>query len=74
LHRYFQRHAISRRLELAGNKPVKKRFKSYPIGYFHLDIAEVQTAEGTLYLFVAIDKASKFALTEPHPKAGKILD
>jgi len=32
----------------------RKKFKSYPIGYFHIDIAEVQTAEGKLYLFVAI--------------------
>jgi len=29
-----------------GDKPAKKKFKSYPIGYFHIDIAEVQTAEG----------------------------
>jgi DoxX-like family len=32
----------------------KKKFKAYPIGYFHIDIAEVQTAEGKLYLYVAI--------------------
>jgi hypothetical protein len=31
------------------------------MGYFHIDIAEVQTVEGKLYLFVAIDPASKFA-------------
>jgi len=33
----------------------KSKFKTYPIGYFHIDIAEVQTAEGKLYLYVAID-------------------
>jgi hypothetical protein len=38
-------------------------------GYFHIDVAEEQTAEGRLYLFVAIDRTSKFALTEPHAKA-----
>jgi hypothetical protein len=34
-------------------KSAKKNFKSYPIGYFHLDIAEVRSEEGKLYLFVA---------------------
>ena len=43
-------------LEIEGDKPAKKKFKSYPIGFFHIDIAEVQTAEGKLYLFVAIDR------------------
>ena len=42
------------------------KFKSYPIGYFHLDIAEVRTEEGKLYLFVAIDRTSKFAYVELH--------
>lgn len=27
-----------------------------PIGFFHVDIAEVQTAQGKLYLFVTIDR------------------
>ena len=36
--------------------PEKKKCKSYPIGYCHLDIAEVQTEEGTVYLFVGIDR------------------
>jgi len=36
--------------------------KAYPIGYFHLDIAEVRTEEGKLCLFVAIDRTSKFAV------------
>jgi RNA-directed DNA polymerase len=46
--------------------------RSDPIGYFHIDIAEVQTAEGKLYLFVAIDRTSKFAYAELHAKAGKM--
>ncbi len=48
------------------------KFKTYPLGYFHVDIAEAQTAEGKLYLFVAIDRTSKFAYVELHPKAGKM--
>ncbi|KFA17507.1 transposase, partial [Xanthomonas vasicola pv. musacearum NCPPB 4392] len=53
LHRCLKRHGISRLPDITAEKPAKKRFKSYPIGY-HIDIAEVQTAEGKLYLFVAI--------------------
>jgi hypothetical protein len=44
-------------------KSTKRKFKSYPIGYFH--IAEVRTAEGRL--FVATDRTSKFA-SEQKPK------
>ena len=51
LHRCLQRHGISRLPEIEGEKPAKKKFKAYPIGYFHVDIAEVQTDEGRLYLF-----------------------
>jgi len=69
LHRCLQRHGISRLPEIAGDKPAKQKFKRYPIGYFHIDIAEVHTAEGRLYLFVAIDRTSKFAFIELHAKA-----
>ena len=31
--------------EIEGDTPAKKKFKTYPLGYFHVDIAEVQTAE-----------------------------
>ena len=71
LHRCLQRHGISRLPETAGDKPAKKRFKPYPIGYFHIDIAEVRTEQGKLYLFVAIDRTSKFAFAELHEKATR---
>ena len=45
-------------------KPKRQRFKRYPIGFIHVDIAEVQTAEGKLYLFVGIDRTIKFAVTQ----------
>jgi transposase InsO family protein len=73
LHRCLQRHEISRLPEVVGDKPTKKKFKSYPIGFFHIDIAEVQTAEGKLRLFVAIDRTSKFAYAELHQDAGKMV-
>ncbi len=57
LHRCLQRHDISRLPDIKGDK---------------IDIAQVQTAQGKLYLFVAIDRTSKFALTELHPSANKL--
>ena len=62
LHRCLQRHGISRLPDVEGDKPAKKKFKAYPIGYFHIDIAEVRTAEGKLYLFVAIDRTIQIRL------------
>ena len=62
LHRCLQRHGISRLPEIEGDKPGKRTFRGYPIGFFHLDIAEVRTGEGKLHLFVAMDRTSKFAI------------
>jgi transposase InsO family protein len=72
LHRCLQRHGISRLPEVTGDKPRKQRFASYPIGYFHIDLAEVQTGEGKLRLFVAIDRTSKFAFVRLVDSAGKM--
>ena len=69
LHRCLRRHGISRLPELDGDKPVRLKFKTYPIGYFHIDIAEVRTEQGKLHLFVAIDRTSKFVFVELHEKA-----
>lgn len=68
LHRCLQRHGINRLPDVTDKLSPKSRFKAYPIGYFHLDIAEVQTEEGKLYLFVAIDRTSKFAFAELHER------
>lgn len=70
LHRLFQRHGISRLPDVEGSKP-RKKFRAYPIGYFHIDIAEVWTEEGKLYMFVAIDRTSKFAFAELHQRATR---
>jgi transposase InsO family protein len=72
LHRCFQRHGISRLSDADGAKRSRKTFKKYPIGYFHIDITEVRTEEGKLYLFVAIDRTSKYAYVELHTKYGKM--
>ena len=71
LHRCLQRHEISRLPQVEGEASVKRKFKAYPIGYFHIDIAEVRTAQGKLYLLVAIDRTSKFAFVEMHEKVAR---
>lgn len=72
LHRLFQRHGISQLPKTEEDEKGKAQFKSYPIGYFHIDIAEVRTEEGKLYLFVAIDRTSKFVYVELLEKSGKM--
>ena len=71
LHRLFQRRDISRLPTIGGMTERKKAFKHYPIGYFHIDIAEVRTEEGKFHLFVAIDRTSKFAFAQLHEKANR---
>ncbi|MES0182719.1 helix-turn-helix domain-containing protein, partial [Mesorhizobium sp. M0025] len=66
LHRCLQRHGIGRLPDVEGDKPARKKFKAYPIGYFHIDVAEVRTEQGKLHMFVAIDRTSKFAFVELH--------
>jgi transposase InsO family protein len=72
LHRCLQRNGLGRLPDVDGEKPQKKKFKTYAIGFFHIDIAEVRTEEGKLYLFVAIDRTSKFAFVHLVDKANMI--
>src|SRR5579863_5857723 len=72
LHRCLQRHELFRLPQVEGEASAKRKFKAYPIGYFHIDIAEVRTAQGKLYLLVAIDRTSKFAFVEMHEPANRI--
>ena len=73
-HCCLQRHGISRLPEAVSDRPDKTKFKTYPIGYFHMrypavvcshttngDIGGVETIEGKLNLSVAIERTSKFA-------------
>ena len=39
----------------------------------NIDIAEVRTAEGKLYLYVAVDRTSKFAYAELHKNQTKMI-
>ncbi len=67
-----------------GDKPKRQRSERYPIGSFHIDIAEVHTAEGELCLYDAIhyrqsiathcperDPTSKFAVARLVEKADR---
>src|ERR1700751_5362328 len=38
LHRCLQRHGIGRLPDVDGDRPARKKFKSYPIGFLHIDI------------------------------------
>lgn len=73
LHRCFQRHGISRLADLREKTQcvAKKKFRSYPIGYFHIDLTEVRAAQGKLQLFVAIDRTSKFAFARLVERADR---
>jgi transposase InsO family protein len=62
---------ISRLPDVDGDKPRRAKLKRYPIGFFHIDIAEVQTAEGKLFLVVAIDRTAKFAVARLVEKANR---
>lgn len=75
LHRCLKRHGCSvlPKKEPSVSSDKKKKFKHYPIGYFHIDIAEVRTNEGKLYLYVAIDRTSKFAYAELHKSQTKMI-
>jgi transposase InsO family protein len=55
--------------KLRAKKEPKKKFKSYPIGFFHIDITEVRTEEGKLHLFVAIDRTSKLVVAKLYQRA-----
>lgn len=71
LHRCLQRHGISR-LPVEKTTEKRKRFKTYEIGYVHIDSCELGHADGKLVMFLAIDRVSKFTYVEFHDCAGKM--
>ena len=79
LHRCLQRHGLSRLTDVRGGATKKRAFKEYPIGYVHIDIAEVRTEEGKgmtghpFYLFVAIDRTSKVCYAELHKSQRRAI-
>src|SRR3712207_28187 len=61
LHRCLQRHGISRLPQGDERASRRKRFAETTIGYVHIDVCELRLAQGKLFLFLAIDRVSKFA-------------
>jgi transposase InsO family protein len=60
LHRCLRRHGISRLPRDEEKASKRKRFAETTIGYVHIDVCELRLAEGKLFLFLAIDRVSKF--------------
>jgi hypothetical protein len=50
----------------------RSRFKTYEIGYVHIDSCELRHADGKLIMFLAIDRVSKFTYVEFRDRAGKM--
>lgn len=66
LHRCLQRHGLSRLPKENVAKKEKKNFKEYHIGYVYIDISQVHSEQGKAYMFVAIDRATKYTYVEIH--------
>src|SRR5215208_1973127 len=60
LHRCFQRHGISRLPQGEEKASKRKRFAETTIGYVHIDVCELRLAQGKIFMFLAIDRVSKF--------------
>lgn len=60
------------RLPVEETAEKRKRFKTYEIGYVHIDSCELRHADGKLVMFLAIDRVSKFTYVEFHDSAGRM--
>lgn len=61
LHRCLVRYGISRLPRGDERASKRKRFAETTIGYVHIDVCELRLAQGKLFMFLAIDRVSKFA-------------
>jgi len=68
LHRCLQRHGISRLADLLPEeeKATTKAFKTYEPGFLHIDTAQINLGKDKFYLFVAIDRATRYVHLELH--------
>src|SRR5688572_23287694 len=60
LHRCLVRHGISRLPRDEEKASKRQRFAETTIGYVHIDVCELRLAQGKLFMFLAIDRVSKF--------------
>ena len=69
LHRCLQRNGLSRLPKDDSTKKDKKKFKEYDIGFVHIDITMITLAnKKKYYLFVAIDRTSKYVYCEVYDR------
>src|SRR3712207_1846134 len=60
LHRCLQRHGISPLPQGEEKTSKRERFAETRIGYVHIDVCELRLSQGKLFMFLAIDRVSKF--------------
>ena len=70
--RCLRRHGVSRLQDLKPKapKPTHKPFKAYEPGYLHVDVKylpQMADEERRRYLFVAIDRASRWVFVRIYP-------
>ena len=68
-HRCLVRHGLNRLPEpdtAPSSQAKKQKFQETILGYVHVDITEVRIEGKKLYLFVAIERVSKYAYVELH--------
>jgi len=66
LNRCLKRNGLNRLpVEIEEKTPTKK-FKEYTVGFVHIDITEMRLDKQKWYLFVAIDRCSKYVYVELH--------
>jgi transposase-like protein len=56
----LRRHGISRLPRDPEKASKRRRFAETAIGYVHIDVCELRLSEGRLFMFLAIDRVSKF--------------
>src|SRR3712207_2147033 len=66
------RRGISRRPRDEENASKRGRFTATAIGYVHIDVCELRLSEGRLFMFLAIDRVSKFAHVAFHDANTKM--
>jgi transposase-like protein len=68
LHRCLKRNNLNVLPKDESLRREKKKFKDYPLGFVHIDITEVRIGRKKLYLFVGIDRCSKYVYAEIHDR------
>jgi IS30 family transposase len=68
LHRCLVRNGLNRLPKEENEKKKTKPFKEYSIGFVHIDISEIHTEQGKVYMFVAIERLTKYTYVEIYEK------